>query len=164
MWNRHLTNADPLHRHGGGGDRATTQRQDLFLLIKSQGQLFPNATALNNEFRNGTGERITTQTVRNRLHEFGLNPRRPAIPLPLTRQHVKNRLDFTRTHVRWTIRVWTPVLFTESRFCLDLTDRRQLVWRMPKQRFDELNVAEHDCYGKGSVMIENRTLTALSVM
>ena len=24
---------------------------------------------------------------------------------------------------------------------------------MPKQRFDELNVAEHDRYGKGSVMV-----------
>ena len=48
---------------------------------------------------------------------------------------------------------------------------------MPKERFDELNVAEHDRYGKGSVMvwkginangktdlyaIENGTLTALS--
>ena len=47
---------------------------------------------------------------------------------------------------------------------------------MPKERFDDLNVAEHDCYGKGSVMvwagisvngktdlyaIENGTLTEL---
>ena len=46
------------------------------------------------------------------------------------------------------------MLFTdESRFCLDFTDRRQLVWRMPKERFDDLNVAEHDRYGKGSVMV-----------
>ena len=46
------------------------------------------------------------------------------------------------------------MLFTdESRFCLDFTDRRQLVWRMPKERFDDLNVAEHDHYGKGSVMV-----------
>ena len=46
------------------------------------------------------------------------------------------------------------MLFTdESRLCLDLTDRRQLVWRMPKERFDELNVAEHDRYGKGLVMV-----------
>ena len=28
-----------------------------------------------------------------------------------------------------------------------------MVWRMPKERFDELNVSEHDCYGKGSVMV-----------
>ena len=35
----------------------------------------------------------------------------------------------------------------------DFADRRQLVWRMPKMRFDELNVAEHGSYGKGSVMV-----------
>ena len=68
------------------------------------------------------------------------------------------------------------MLFTESRFCFDVTDRRQLVWRMPKQRFDDLNVAEHNRDGKGSVIIwssisvngntelyviENGTFTAL---
>ena len=68
------------------------------------------------------------------------------------------------------------LLTDESRFCLDFTDMNQLLWRMPIQRLDELNVAEHDLYGKGSVMvwkginvngkadlyaIENRTLTAL---
>ena len=42
------------------------------------------------------------------------------------------------------------MLFTnESRLCFDYTDRFQLVWRMPKQRFDEVNVTEHDRYGKG---------------
>ena len=67
---------------------------------------------------------------------------------------MEDRLDFARTHIRWTIRDWTQVLFTdESRFCVDFTDRRQLVMRMPKQRFNELNMAEHDCYGKGSVMV-----------
>ena len=46
------------------------------------------------------------------------------------------------------------MLYTdESRFCLDFTDRRQLMWRKPKQRFDELNVAKHDRYSKGSVMV-----------
>ena len=28
MWNHHLTHGNPSHRHGGGRDRATTQRQD----------------------------------------------------------------------------------------------------------------------------------------
>ena len=51
-----------------------------------------------------------------------------------------------------------------------------MVWNMPKEKFDGLNVAEHDRYGMGSVMvwagisikgkktdlyvIENGTLTA----
>ena len=98
--------------------------------------------------------RFSTQKVRNRLHELGLNARRPAIPIPLTRQHVQDRLDFARTHVRWTIHDLTPVQFTESRFCFDFTDRRQLVWRITKQRFDELNMAEHNRYGKGTVLIQ----------
>ena len=103
-----------------------------FLLIQSRRQWFHYATSLKNEFRNGAGARISTQTVRNILHEFGLNARRPAIRVPLTRQHVQDWLDFARIHIRWTICDWTPVLFTdESRFCLDFTDRRQLVWRMP---------------------------------
>ena len=89
-WKRHLTHKDPSHRRGGGRDRATTQRHDRFLLFQSRRQRFPNATSLNNEFRNGTGVRISTQTVRNRLHEFGLNARRPAIRVPLTRQHVQD--------------------------------------------------------------------------
>ena len=41
----------------------------------------------------------------------------------------------------------------ESRFLLDFTDSRQLMRRMPKERFDELNVAEHDRHGKGPVMV-----------
>ena len=125
-----------------------------FLLIQSRRQRFHIAKSLNNEFRKGTGVRISTQAVRNRHHEFGLNARIPAIRVPLTRQHVQDRLDLARIHVRWTIRDWTPVRFTEeSRFHLDFTDRRQLVWRMPKERFDDLNVAERDRYGKGSVMV-----------
>ena len=89
--------------------------------------------------------------MRNKLHEFGLNARRLAIRVLLTRQHMQDSLDFVRTHARWTICDWMPALFTESRF--NFNDRRQLVWRMPKEKFDKLNEAEHDRYGKGSVMV-----------
>ena len=100
----------------------------VFLLIQSRRRRFQNSTSLNNESRNGTGVCISTQTVKNRFHEFGMSARRPAIRIPLKRQHMQNRLDFAKTHVRWTIRDWTPVLFCEkSRFCHDFTERRQLV-------------------------------------
>ena len=62
MWNRHLTHGNPSHRRGGGRDRATTQRQDRFLLIQSRRQRVLYATRLIKEFRNGTGVRISTQT------------------------------------------------------------------------------------------------------
>lgn len=176
MWNRYLVTGNASHNHGGGRRRSTTVRQDRFLVIQARRHRFQNATSLNNDFQNATGVQISTQTLRNRLHESGLRARRPAIRVPLTPRHVQERLLFAQNHVRWTINDWTPVLFTdESRFCLDFTDKRQKVWRMPNERFHTLNVSEHDRYGKGSVMvwagismngktdlyvIENGTLTA----
>ena len=41
----------------------------------------------------------------------------------------------------------------ESKFCIDFTDRRARVWRARNERFAPVCVAEHDRYGKGSVMV-----------
>ena len=64
------------------------------------------------------------------------------------------RLTWVRDHVTWTQNDWALVLFTdESRFCVDFTDRRARVWRMPNERFAPVCVAEHDRFGGGSVMV-----------
>ena len=52
-----------------GRPRATTAVDDRYLLISARRNPDSNATMLNNAFRATTGQRITTQTVRNRLHE-----------------------------------------------------------------------------------------------
>jgi hypothetical protein len=49
---------------------------------------------------------------------------------------------------------WRHVLFTEeSRFYLDFTDRHARVWRRRDERFQATNIAEHDLYGGGSVLV-----------
>ena len=49
---------------------------------------------------------------------------------------------------------WGHVLFTdESRFCLDFTNRRAKVWRRRGERFQGANIAEHDRYEGGSVIV-----------
>ena len=46
------------------------------------------------------------------------------------------------------------MLFTdESRFCLDMTDRRRRVWRRCNKPFHFPDVAQHDRYGGGSIMV-----------
>ena len=64
------------------------------------------------------------------------------------------RSAWARDHVNWTQNDWASVLFTdESRFCVDFTNRRARVWRMPNERFAPVCVAEHDRFGGGSVMV-----------
>ena len=132
---------------------------------------------LRNDFQNATNVQLSTQTIRNRLHSSGLMARRPAIRIPFYPYHIQKRFNWTRQQVGWTLNDWTPVLFTgESKFCIDFTDRRARVWRARNERYAPVCVAEHDRYGKGSVMvwsgfgmqgkmdlhiIENGTLTAV---
>ena len=88
------------------------------------------------------------------LHDAGMNARRPAIRVPLTNNHVRERQRWAHDRVQWRPCNWTPVLFTsESRFCLDFTDRRARVWRRPIERFAPVCISEHDRYGGGSVMV-----------
>ena len=138
-----------------GGENAQPMRfKTDFLVVQARRHRFDNATTLRRDFQNATGMRISTQTIRNLLHDAGLRSRRPAIRVPLTRYHVQMRLAWARDHVNWTLNDWAPVLFTdESRFCVDFTNRRARVWRMPNEHFAPVCVAEHDWFGGGSVMV-----------
>ena len=94
MWNRFTTTGNVRHLHAGGRERSTNEVQDRFLVIQAWHHRFDNATTLRRDFQNATGVRISTQTIRNRLHDAGLRSRRPAIRVPLTRYHVQMRLAF----------------------------------------------------------------------
>lgn len=153
-WNRHQTFGTAVHRHGGGRQRSTTQRQDHFLTLQARRHPFWTATTLRNDLHNASGVSVSTQTIRNRLHTAGLNSRRPCVRIPLTVRHRRDRLDWAHDHVTWTHNDWAPVLFTdESRYCLDFTDRRQRVWRRQRERFNDAYINEHDRYGGGSIMV-----------
>ena len=138
----------------GGRECSTNEVQDRFLVVQARRHRFDNATTLRRDFQNATGVRISTETIRNRLHDADLRSRRPAIRVPLTGYHVQIRLAWAWDHVSWTQNDWAPVLFTDkSRFCVDFIDRRATVWRMPNEHFAPVCVAEHDRFGGDSVMV-----------
>ena len=94
MWNRFITTGNVRHLQagaGGGRERSTNEVQDRFLVVQARRHRFDNATTLRRDFQNATGVRISTQTIRNRLHDAGLRSRRPAIRVPLTRYYVQMR-------------------------------------------------------------------------
>ena len=125
MWNRFITTGNVRHLNAGGRELSTSEVQDRFQVVQARRHRFDIATTLRRDLQNATGVRISTQTIRNRLHDAGLRSRRPAIRVPLTRYYVQILLAWARDHVTWTQNDWAPVLFTdESRFCVDFTDRR----------------------------------------
>jgi Transposase. len=80
------------------------------------------------DFRRVTGVTVSDQTVRKRLSEVSLRPRRPVGESRLTQQLRTARLLFSRSHVYWQLRQRRPVLFTdESRFPLTQSDGHQSV-------------------------------------
>ena len=92
-WNRFQTYGSATQRHSGRRQRATTPREDRFLIIQARRHPFVNATTLRNEFRNAVGVNISTQTVRNCLRQSGLR----------SRAHTVNLNSFSFTVVLTTI-------------------------------------------------------------
>uniref|UniRef100_A0A3B4T863 Transposase Tc1-like domain-containing protein n=1 Tax=Seriola dumerili TaxID=41447 RepID=A0A3B4T863_SERDU len=69
--------------------------------------------------RYATATQVSRQTIRNRLHRFGLNARQPLQVTPLTPRHRCERLQWAQDHcpghhVTWTMQQWSTVLFTDE--------------------------------------------------
>lgn len=141
-------------RQGQGRKRKTTREQDRFLRNCALRRRTSTARALQNDLVRATGVQVSDQTVRNRLKEQNLKPRRPVRKPRLTLQHRRARRTFAQEHVDWQLRHWTPILFTdESRFCLTRCDGRLRVWRRPGERYSQAAIQEVDRFGNGSVMV-----------
>ncbi len=94
--------------------RVTTPAQDLHIQhLHLQDRLRPAtwtaaATTIGLHY-----QRISTQTVRNRLREAHLHARHPHRGLDLTAVRRRNRLEGANAHIRWRQALWRGVLFTD---------------------------------------------------
>ncbi len=94
--------------------RVTTPAQDLHIQhLLLQDRLKPAArkAAAKIGLHN---QRISAQTIRNRLREAHLHARRPHRGLKLTAVHHRNRLEWANAHIRWHLALWRGVLFTDE--------------------------------------------------
>ena len=154
LWNRYLQAGNCQRKPKSGRPRCTTGREDRYLVNVAKRNRFQSAVKLTTEFRRVTGRQISSQTIRNRLHEGNLKARRPAVRPVLKWEHRRNCLQWATEHQNWDQRQWRSVLFSdESRFCVDFHDGRRLVWRAKGERYADCCISEHDRFGGGSVMI-----------
>ncbi|GFX54419.1 transposable element Tcb2 transposase [Trichonephila clavipes] len=101
-----------------------------------------------------TGRRVSSQTVRNRLHEGGIYARRSMVSIPLTPRHRTARRRWAAENRDWEQHNWSQVLFTdESRFSLECGTRRVLVWRDRGTRNNPAFVRERSQYKRAGCMV-----------
>ncbi|GFW27220.1 transposable element Tcb1 transposase [Trichonephila clavipes] len=76
IWNCFLETESAGRRPGQGRRRATTPNEDRYLVLTARRHRNMNATLLQQHLRSATGNTVSTQTVRNRLHmsHFSAHP------------------------------------------------------------------------------------------
>uniref|UniRef100_A0A4W6C1J2 Transposase Tc1-like domain-containing protein n=1 Tax=Lates calcarifer TaxID=8187 RepID=A0A4W6C1J2_LATCA len=96
-----------------------------FLTLSALRYLRLSSTDFQSRFAGRYGQRLSAQTIRNRLHAANLRSHRAARRPAMTALHHQARLGWCRQHVHWNLNMWRNVIFSdESRFCLWQMDRR----------------------------------------
>ncbi|GFX50984.1 transposable element Tcb1 transposase [Trichonephila clavipes] len=114
-----------------------------------------NATLLQQHFCSATGTTVSTQTVRNRLHDVRLYARRPMVCVMLTSRHRRDRREWATEHVNWRRNEWSNVLFSdESRFSVHPDNRRIFIWSDRGSRNNPAFVHESVRFGGGEVLVD----------
>uniref|UniRef100_A0A3P8RPU7 Transposase Tc1-like domain-containing protein n=1 Tax=Amphiprion percula TaxID=161767 RepID=A0A3P8RPU7_AMPPE len=92
---RHRTTGSVGDRPRSGAPRVMDRNDDQYLRTYALRHRYATATQLQACLREVRGTRVSRQTIRNRLHRFGLNARRPLQ---------------AQEHVTWTMQQWSTVL------------------------------------------------------
>ncbi|GFT60394.1 transposable element Tcb2 transposase [Trichonephila clavipes] len=154
LWNRLQETGNVRRRPGAGRPRATTSTDDRYIQLTARRNRTENATQLQRQLLLATGRRVSSQTVRNRLHEGGLYARRPMVCIPLTPHPRAARRRWAAEHRDWEQHDWSQVLFIdESRFSLECDTRRVLVWRDRGIRNNPAFVRERSQYRRAGWMV-----------
>ena len=152
LWNRFQHTGSSNDPPRSGRPRIATPGQDRFIRVFHLRNRIASASTT------AVGipglRRIISQTVRNRLRQHGIRPRRPYFGAVLTPLHRCERVRWCNRLRGWTFRNWhRNWLSDEFRFLMQKRDCRIRVYRRRNERFSSSCVQEVDSYGGGSVMM-----------
>ena len=152
-WHKYLADGNVKRKSGSGRPSLVSCRQKKQLILKVKRNRFTPVSVIAQEMRAAEALNCSMRTARRLVYNAGYKARIPAVRIPLGYYHRRNRLQWAREHLQWDVQ-WHSILWTdESRFALDFHDGRIRVRRLPKERFADCCIVEHDRYGGGSLMV-----------
>lgn len=151
---RYEETGNHLRRPCNGRPRCTNAREDRYIVSTVLRNRHLNAVEVQQQLLQARRDYISADTVRRRLAEANLKPKRPANGPKLDREHRVARLRYAREHIQWGEEEWSRILFTdESRFSLYVSDGRRRVYRRPGERYVQACISERVQHGGGSVHV-----------
>ncbi|RVE51192.1 hypothetical protein evm_004157 [Chilo suppressalis] len=153
LWTRYRSTGTVAERHGGRY-RCTTRRQDRYIQILTRRAPTITAMMLAVRLHHSSGNLISDQTVRNRLHEVNLHSRRPLRVPPIAMHNRRIRYQWALEHRNWAEEQWRFVCFSdESRFGMRPDTRRIRHWRTPGRQQRLKSCQEVHPYSGGTIMV-----------
>lgn len=153
LWTRYRSTGTVAERHGGRY-RCTTRRQDRYIQILTRRAPTITAMMLAVRLHHSSGNLISDQTVRNRLHEVNLHSRRPLRVPPIAMHNRRIRYQWALGHRNWAEEQWRFVCFSdESRFGMRPDTRRIRHWRTPGRQQRLKSCQEVHPYSGGTIMV-----------
>ena len=152
LWQCYQQSGPTNDRPRSGPPRITNPVQDRYILVF---QLRNRTVIASQTASNIPGlRRISAQTVRNRLREYGIRTRRPYVGAVLKRQHRRARVRWGNAVRIWDLTNWRRVWFSDkSVFMFERRDGRVRVYWRRNEQFATNYVVEVDNYDGGSVMV-----------
>ncbi|GFV24074.1 transposable element Tcb1 transposase [Trichonephila clavipes] len=164
LWQRFQDDGNASRCYRTGRPRVTTPNEDRYLAVAAKRNRRSTASDLSRQLSSATGTTVSRQIMYRRLGHIVLYARRPVRCVPLTTNHCRLRLTWSKEHALWTPQQWSCVMFSdESRFSFQSDSRRTLIWRAPGTRYHQENTIERHRYGStgwfvwGGIILGSRT-------
>ncbi len=136
-----------------GRPKATNSRLDRRIVQMAENSSDPNAIDIAERLAETSIAQISSQTIRNRLHDNDMYGRVKASKPLLTKKHMARRLEFARKYQNWTISDWKKVLWSdETKISLHGSDGKRYTWRKATERLKPKHVKRTIKYDK-SIMV-----------
>lgn len=153
LWQRYVNTGDPTEQHPGRG-RSTTALHDRYIQLTARRQPKLTAQEIGLKLQFSSDVVVSQQTVRNRLHEYGLRARRPIMCPSICHGNRARRNECCREHLWWTQEQWDKILFcNKSRFGFRPDTKTVRAYRRPGNAEWLICVQQVHPYSSSTVMV-----------